>query len=399
MVCSILCSFRDSGSIKMKLNTSQNRLENVINRVKRSGREPNTNRSLLSKEPSLDVREPKALARVEVDSIPLSLQNVNFLQRKLGNEAIGRILQAQPSTSKKVHKALFIDSPIGGKCKKWRAKATTKHPKTTRQEIVNEFRTNFNALIKARPTLVTGTVSTKTSQADIDPKVAQVNKRIVKHFNSHIKSPLSDPEVQKRVQILPQQKTRDPDFVKQWLANRIYKLTSMADYCIDESDSRFQKVITDILADGAINKNVKIMANRQPAFFEGDGTSRNVYIHRGLAMAKVEPILVHELVHFYAHNDYRKWNDKMVAPRYINEGFTEFLAREAMGPTMLSGRNKYPDRFKFINDKVAKHVSVNNIAAAFFAGKVWQVEKVSKVAKALFKTSRRKKTADKVPTD
>lgn len=177
-----------------------------------------------------------------------------------------------------------------------------------------------------------------------------------------------------------------PSYIKKWLANYIFQWTSIEEYCLDESDKRFQKVIDDIFTDRTMIKDVRILSGRQGAFFEGAGRSRNVYIHEGLKPSEAESILTHELVHFYAHKSYLDWNAKMSVPRYINEGFTEYLAREAMSSSARTSRTENEEQFGFIRDKVAAFLTkpVEKIASAFFAGKVWEVENVSTIAKSLF---------------
>ncbi|MCI0337074.1 MAG: hypothetical protein L0226_05830 [Acidobacteria bacterium] len=291
------------------------------------------------------------------------------------------LARKKPDDIKAVHKALFVTSPIGESCKKWRDKATKASPKTTGEEMVDEFRKNLEEDIKKRPLSVVGEVTAKTSESEIDTIASEVNQKILKKFGGVIKTPLTDTEVQDRVKILAAEKTKDPEFIKQWLANKLNTWTTIGEYCIDEDDKRFQKVLNDILADESMAKSVRTLASRQSAFFEGEAASRTVHIHKGMEAAKAESTLIHELVHFYAHPDYRQWNAKMIVPRYINEGFAEFLAREVEGG---SARSSYEDRYEFIRDKVAKHVSVDDIASAYFAGEVWKVENISKVAKELF---------------
>ncbi len=291
------------------------------------------------------------------------------------------LARKKPDDTKGVHKSLFVTPPFSASCKKWQEKATKASPKTTGEEIVDEFRTNFEAQIKANPLSIGGVVSTKTSEADVDTLASDVNQKILKRFGSVIRTPQTETDVQDRVKILAPGKTADPGYLKQWLANQLISMTSIGEYCVDEGDKRFQKVLDDILADSSMAKNIGILAGRQAAFTEGEGASRTVHIHKGLETAKAEPTVIHEMVHFYAHPDYRKWNEKMIAPRFINEGFTEFLAREVEGGAK---RPAYEDRFEFIRDKVAKYVSVDDIASAFFAGEVWKVENISKVAKELF---------------
>jgi outer membrane protein OmpA-like peptidoglycan-associated protein len=96
--------------------------------------------------------------------------------------------------------------------------------------------------------------------------------------------------------------------------------------------------------------------------------------------------LLHELVHFYAHPDYRAWVATTTGERFFNEGFTEFLARQVMTPDELQNRDEYQDRFEAISQEVAAFVSVDDIASAFFRGEVWRIETKSAVAQRLFGT-------------
>lgn len=289
--------------------------------------------------------------------------------------------EKKAAEAKQVYARLFEKPPSKETCKEWRDKSDKNYPKTTGEEMVDEFRDNLKKHLHKHPLAVAGDVKEKITEDDVDKISVVVNEAIITKFGSHVESPLSDADIKKRIQILPEKKTIESEFLKQWLANKIFMWTSVADYCVDEGDKRFQKTLDDILADSAMAEDLQVMASRQSAFIEGDDGGRTVYIHKGADEALAKSILTHEIVHFYANNDYRVWNAKMVAPRFVNEGFTEFLAREVMSEE----RKSYEERFAFIRDEVAKYVTVDDIAAAYFAGRVWQVENVSKVAKKLFK--------------
>lgn len=303
-------------------------------------------------------------------------QNNSLINNYLAPKGIA--CQKSPA-GKKVYESLFIKPLFRESCKKW-------IDETTDKLLLGEFRDRLEIYLKGHPMSITGEVPERTTKADIDEKISEVVKKIKDKFGSHIESTLSDTDIKKNVQILTSKETSDPDFINQWLGNWIFKLTSIADYCVDEGDKRFKKVISNIRADTALEKTIRTLASRQAAFFKETDTGRTVYIHKGLETSEVEKTLSHEIIHFYAHGNYRIWNSKMIAPRYINEGFTEFLTREA---TAVSS-SKYQDRYEFIREKVAKYVPTDDIAAAYFAGKVWKVEKISKVAKFLFKQEQEK---------
>jgi outer membrane protein OmpA-like peptidoglycan-associated protein len=90
-------------------------------------------------------------------------------------------------------------------------------------------------------------------------------------------------------------------------------------------------------------------------------------------------MLFHELTHFYAHPTYHQWVATTTNERWYNEGFTEFLARLAMPPDLLS--TDYQDRVDSINKQVAAHVPVDDIARAFFLGEIWRIETRSQISR------------------
>ena len=303
-------------------------------------------------------------------------QNNSSISKYLAPKGIA---YKKSSAEKEVHESLFIKPLFRESCTKWK-------DETTDRLLFNEFRDNLDIYLKGHPRSITGEVPERTTKPEIDEKIPEVIKKIKNKFGTYIESTLSDADIAKKVQILTSAETSDPEFIIQWLSNRIFKFTSITDYCVDENDKHFKKVISNIRADTSLEKTILTLASRQAAFFKETDTGRNVYIHKGLEISEMEKTLSHEIVHFYAHENYRIWNSKMIAPRYINEGFAEFLTREA---TSINS-NEYQDRYEFIRDKVAKYVSTDDIAAAYFAGKVWGVENISKVAKSLFKQEEEK---------
>jgi outer membrane protein OmpA-like peptidoglycan-associated protein len=126
-----------------------------------------------------------------------------------------------------------------------------------------------------------------------------------------------------------------------------------------------------------------ILAGRVGAAAE---QGQQITFSAGISASKRRLTLLHELVHFYAHPDYRVWVAATTGERFYNEGFTEFLARQVMTPEELQNRDEYQDRVEAITQEVAAYVSVDDIASAFFRGEVWRIETQSAVAQRLFGT-------------
>jgi outer membrane protein OmpA-like peptidoglycan-associated protein len=213
------------------------------------------------------------------------------------------------------------------------------------------------------------------------------------------------------------------DFVKQWVENMLFSLTDIGTFNIMQSDPDFQNVVNSLSSDSSSfdftaafatlrtqlsNQGwtrdqiadvvrqqqqqiagltwaevLTILSSRVGAAAE---QGQRITFSAGISATKRRLTLLHELVHFYAHPDYRAWVATTTGERFFNEGFTEFLARQVMTPDELQNRDEYQDRFDAISQEVAAYVSVDDITNAFFQGEVWRIETQSAVAQRLFGT-------------
>jgi hypothetical protein len=140
-----------------------------------------------------------------------------------------------------------------------------------------------------------------------------------------------------------------------------------------------------LLADAEVGPLIRKLASRQGAFTEGAAGSKKVFLHRGLSEVQRRRTLIHELTHFYAHKLFSEWVETTAAARYYSEGFTEYLARQAMTADQLADGKSYQAQVESVENQVAAYVPQDDIARAFFLGEVWRIEGKSKVAKKAFK--------------
>ena len=160
----------------------------------------------------------------------------------------------------------------------------------------------------------------------------------------------------------------------------------MDEYNIQESDLRFQKMLTDLFNDSYAGPYIRTLASRQAAFVDSSSGSRQIYLHRGADPNLRKLVLIHELIHFYAAQDYNSWIGTTTAERFYNEGFTEYLARMVMTSAERADRRSYNANVQAIEQKVARYIPVDDIARAYFKGEVWRLEDRSLVTQQLFET-------------
>jgi outer membrane protein OmpA-like peptidoglycan-associated protein len=321
---------------------------------------------------------------------------------------------SDPGRFETVHQNLFVDAPGTGvqAQQAWSAGATT--------AITQQFEVAIQGQIEADPESVMVPVRERTLEADAESDADDAQRRLTARY-PQISSPLSTSQLQAAVSVLPLNQLPSVDFVEQWVENQLYNLTDIGDFAISPGDPDYRSLITGIASNATpfdfttAFANLRIeLASRQwtpqqinivvgnlqqqfsstswadvlairagrVAAFAEEGVE--VTFNPGASQNQRRLTLLHELVHFHAHPDYRSWVAATVAERYYNEGFTEFLARQVMTPDELSGRDSYQDRVDAVTQEVAAYVSVDDIAAAFFTGEVWRLENTSEVARRLF---------------
>lgn len=293
---------------------------------------------------------------------------------------------SEPSRLATVHQNLFVSAPgaPGSPLRPWQD--ATGGGGGTADEIIRQAKAAVQQRVRDHPQSVGGTIPTQTTEANLDADALLVNQRIHQRF-PQITLSVSDQQITNAVGVLTPSITADPDYLHQWLANRLSGWTEIELYAINETDPRFVAVLDALLNDADVGSFLRIMAGRQAGFNRGDGTSREVFIHRGVSAEQRQVVLIHELVHFYAHAKYREWVETTTNSRFYNEGFTEWLSQKVMTADERARGNTYDAQVAAINTQVAAHVPEDDIARAFFLGEVWWLESRSTIARREFAVS------------
>ncbi|HMQ46532.1 MAG TPA: OmpA family protein [Saprospiraceae bacterium] len=275
-----------------------------------------------------------------------------------------------PNRYAQVHQNLFVTAPGGQARQTWQEPASA-------DLIVQQFKTNFPPQPQMR-------VPVRTTENDAEADAIAMDARIRATF-PEITTPVSESRLRDAVQIMDSSFFSDDDFRRQWLANQMMLFTDIENFDIQETDARFRAVQDRLFADPDIGDDIENKMRLQSAFARGDTPAdREIFLNRGIAPGQRQLTLIHEIVHFYAHPDYRAWIDACTAPRVYNEGLTEFLARQVMNATELRGRSSYRDQLDAVNTDIVPFVPVSDIRKAFFQGEVWRMEHQSEVARRVF---------------
>jgi len=287
-----------------------------------------------------------------------------------------------PTRFTQVHEALFVSAPSGGTLRPWVDPDLANGVTGTAEQIKNQFITALRAHIAANPLSVGGTVPTRTTESQAETTAIAVDQEIRATF-PQITTPLPEARIRDLVGIIQPSQTSDPNFLNQWLENRLSLMTDIDEFNIRSTDPRYGQLLADILNDGWAGPTVRILASRQAAFIE---TGARIFLHRGAPPDLRRLILIHELTHFYTHQGFRDWVDATTSPRLYTEGFTEYLARIVMTPAERATRTNYEANVQAVRDKVATFVPDDDIARAYFLGEVWRLEATSAVARQLFES-------------
>jgi len=305
------------------------------------------------------------------------------------HERVGAQIQRDvddPGRMADIHHNLFVSAPGTGGAPRRPWVDATGAGGGTAAEIIGQAKTSVQNLKKSNPTAVGGTIPTQTTEADLDAAAVAINQRIRQQF-PQITTAVSDRQISDAVSVLSPSVTSDPDFLHQWLANKLIGWTDIELYEILETDPRFIAMLDSLLADPDVGADLHTLATRQSGYQTGEGTSRQIAVHRGTPADQRRLVLIHELVHYYAHQTYRAWVNGTTDSRFYNEGFTEWLAQLVMTPSEKTGRGGYQDRVDAINRQVAVNVSEDDIARAYFNGEVWRIESRSTIARREFATA------------
>lgn len=290
-----------------------------------------------------------------------------------------------PERYRTVHKTLFVQS-LGGAVTPRTWKNPSPGEQGTAVEIFNQFVDAFKDLIKKNPMSIGGDIDELTTPDVAKADAVEVDKR-VRAIYYQIQGKLTEAELRSRVDVSTTQQTASDDYLRQWLANRLTSWTDISEYNIGESDARYQKLLKDLLDDAWAGPKIRILASRTAAYtVETPGNPRQVFINKGANELIRKATLIHEIVHFYAHADFKKWVVSTNAPRPYKEGFTEYLAEKVMSKDELSGGASYKSAVEKIKDDVAKYIPDDDIARAYFMGETWRIEGKSDVSKKLFES-------------
>jgi outer membrane protein OmpA-like peptidoglycan-associated protein len=281
-----------------------------------------------------------------------------------------------PKRYETVYENLFVRTPGGSTPTPW--------SNVEADKIKKQFTDAIKKLKADKPMAFGGEIDTKTTQAEAESDIVTMDKQLRGRF-PQISAPLPEAQLRSRVGIISEKQTSEDDYLKQWLSNRLYMWTDIANYGLDEKDTRFQKVLTDLLGDGEVGPLIRKLASRTGAFTVGTAGSKNVFLHRGLSELQRQAVLIHELTHFYMHTLLIEWLDTTAAARYYDEGFTEYLARKAMSADQLKEAKSYQTQVDSIETEVATYIPEDDIVRAYFLGEVWRIEGKSNVAKKAFK--------------
>ena len=325
-----------------------------------------------------------------------------------------------PARAETVHQNLFVAAPAGGTRKPWVSGTET--------VIKKEFKDHVLKQVEGQPTKILGTVTPQTKEKDADADAIAADAQIHKHFPMITKT-LTQTEIKKTVTVFPPDfaigKGPDPKIHEHWIANQLGNRTQIRQWALKPSDQAYKQIVQDLAADSGkfpiagIKKGIEATLKKQgvpkadiPGYlaaytrilkgktwawlfnrltsrsggFHGSG---KVFISEGRDPVGRRLTILHELMHHYAHPDYRRWLAKTTDERWFNEGFTEILARQLMTSAEVKMRKKrggYQKRVADLETKALPYVSMDDVARAFFLGEVWRFEATSLVAKEQFKT-------------
>ena len=233
----------------------------------------------------------------------------------------------------------------------------------------------------ARPT------AKNTTDANLDSDAVAMHRRLLDRF-PQITAPLSEAEIEKRVGLVqPSTVAKEPGFLNAWMDNNLHQMTESENFDIDTANPDYRAMIEQLINDPEVGSKILTLAARHSAFAGGQGPNRRIFVHLRVTDSARQTTLIHELVHLYRHPRYRDWVKASRDARHYEEGMTEWLARKAMTSEELDERTSYQARVDTVQDQIARHVSEDGIARAYFLGEVWRLETRSAEARAAFEAT------------
>ncbi len=300
----------------------------------------------------------------------------------LSRPAIQRTVD-DPKRFQQTHEPLFsVTSTTGGKTLlPWEDPDPAKKIVGTAETLFQQAKPNIQQHFINDPGSGQGsTAKTKTTEAALDTDAVDVSQQLRARF-PFMSITATDAQIQASVNVMTPTLTSDQDYLREWMANKLPGWSDIKKYNISETDPRLIALLDRLLADPDIGPDLKVFATRPSGFQRGQGTKREIFVHRGTDPQMRKKVLFHELTHFYAHPIFREWVATTTNERWYNEGFTEYLARLAMPTAILKLATSYQDRVNDIQKEVAAHVPDDDIARAFFLGEVWRIETKSTISR------------------
>ncbi|HEY0727092.1 MAG TPA: DUF4157 domain-containing protein [Pyrinomonadaceae bacterium] len=323
-------------------------------------------------------------SEVAADRVADSVMNDNRAGTSAAAHSQSNAIQRtvdDPKRFQETHTSLFVSAPGGGgSLLTWEDPDPAKKIKGTADKLFKQAKANIQQHYIDHPEDAQGTVPTRTTESALDKDAVDISQQLRARFPfMTVKVP--DAEVEAKVNVMTPTLTGDQDYLREWMANRLPGWSDIKKYNISETDPRVTALLDSLLSDADVGADLKVHASRQSGFQRGQGTQREIFVHRGVEAKMRKKVLFHELTHFYAHPIYREWVGTTTNERWYNEGFTEYLARLAMPAEILAIAKSYQERVDSITNEVAAHVPDDDIARAFFAGEVWRIETRSKISR------------------
>lgn len=301
------------------------------------------------------------------------MQGVPSLVQSTGIERSRELVQRkqalnEPGRFESVHRNLFDNT--SGTRQPWQGSASA-------DLIFNEFKANF----PEQPPLH---IPQRTTENEAETDAIVADQRIRSTF-SEITTPVSESRLRDAVQIMDNSFFQDEEFRRAWLANQMIKFTAIEEFDIEEDDPEYHALQDRLFNDGDVGDDIENKMRLVSAFARGDTPAdREIFLNKGITAAQRILTLIHEIIHFYAHPQYREWIEQSSAFRFYNEGLTEHFARQVMTTDELSNRRSYQDRVDAVRRDILTFASESDVRLAFFRGEVWRLEHTSDEAKEAF---------------
>ncbi|HET9228881.1 MAG TPA: OmpA family protein [Thermoanaerobaculia bacterium] len=323
-----------------------------------------------------------------------------------------------PARFETLHENLFVAAPTqtGAPRKTWEGAKSE-------AQILKEFKDSILQEVERNPLRAVGQMKRATTQQDAETAAIDADKDLHARY-PQIPAQLSEASIRGRVTVFAPdfepQNAPSGDFLGNWVDNQLPIRTSLEEFDLDPGHADYKKLVQSLAKDTAtfpidnIVAAVRTLAEKQglhelevleielrtrsqiekkswswlfnrlssrTAAFEGHG---KVFVSESLDPKKRRPTLLHELIHAYAHDDYRRWVDGTTSQRMFNEGFTEILTREVLTKEERDKRTSYQGSVDVINARVMPYISLDDLAKAFFRGEVWRIEGKSAVSQEMF---------------